>query len=215
MSTFAKLPGRLRTGLGTTASRRLRVSGAIPATVYGHKQAPGSLAVDGDALTGLIRAGNRLVDLEVEGKVEQALLKDVQWDTFGVSVLHVDFLRVDRDEKVKIEVPIALRGTAPGALAGGVLEIPHHTVLVECLAVEIPENIQVRIGHLGVGDAIHVSDLVDVPPTVKILSPPEMVLVQIEQPKAAPEPTEVAGEAGAQPALVTPAGKEKDEAGKS
>jgi large subunit ribosomal protein L25 len=160
-----------------------------------------------------------VVDLEVNGNLEKALIKDVQWDTFSSHLLHIDFVRVDSDERIKIDIPLQLRGTAPGVVAGGILEMPHHTVMVECLAVEVPDFIIVRIGSLAIGDMVHVRELTDVPPGVKILNPPETLLVHVVEPKIALEPVVEApvAETGAQPALVTPPGKdkEKEEAGKS
>ena len=207
MSTTVKISGAARTGLGSAASRRLRTQGLVPANVYGHKQDPVSISMDVDAISSLVKSGARVVELEVGGKVETALVKDVQWDTFSLDVLHVDFVRVDANERVRVEIPLQLRGTAPGVVAGGVLELPHHTVHVECLAVDVPDNIQVKIASLNVGDFLHVSDLTDLPSGVTILNPPETVLVHVVLPKDTPEPT--AAEAGAQPALVTPPGKEE------
>lgn len=206
MSTILKISGKTRSVKGSTACRRLRAEGLVPCNVYGHKQEPASIVLEAEPIWDAIRAGSRVVDLEVDGSAEKALIKDIQWDTFSQHLMHVDFLRVDPDERVEVDIPLVLRGTAPGVLAGGVLEIPHHEITVECLAVEIPESIQVRIGSLGMGGAIHVSDLTDVPAGVKVLTPPETVLVHIVQPQAAPEPAE--GEAGAEPEVVA-AGSEE------
>lgn len=212
MSHIVKVSGQPRGSLGTSAARRLRNTGLVPCNVYGHKQDPAPIVVGDEAITQVVRSGAHVVDLDVAGQAGKALVKDVQWDTFSERVLHVDFLRVDANERVRIEIPLQLKGTAPGVMAGGVLEIPHHTVMVECLAIEVPDFIQVRIGSLGVGDMVHVSDLQDVPPGVNILSAPETVLVHVVVPKVVAEPVlEPAAETGAQPALITPPGKEKKE----
>ena len=162
-----------------------------------------AIAIETEMVGKLLRSGTHVVDLELDGKVEKSLVKDVQWDTFSSHVLHLDFLRVDPNERVTVEVPIHLRGTAPGVVAGGVLEQPHHSVEIECLAVEIPDFIQVRIGALNIGDVVHVSDLTEVPDGVAILDPPETVLVSVVHPSAleVPEvvPTE---EAPTEPALA-------------
>lgn len=211
MSQILKVSGKSRAALGTSSARRLREQGLVPCNVYGHKQDPNSIVIDSDAITGLVRSGIRIVDLDVEGKVEKTLLKDVQWDTFSASVMHVDFLRVNVDERVKLEVPLQLRGTAPGVVAGGTLEITHHLVLVECLAIQVPEFIPVRVGALGVGDAVHVRDLVDIPEGVHILIPPETVLVHVVESKATLNIEAPLASEGAEPALVNPP-KEKDAA---
>lgn len=183
MSHIVKVPGKSRATIGTASARRMRSQGLVPGIVYGHKQDPANIVLDDEVISGLVKSGVRVVDLEVDGNVEKALLKDVQWDTFSTHIVHVDFLRVDVNERVRLDVPLQLKGTAPGVVAGGVLEITHHTVTVECLAVQLPDFIQVRIGSLNIGEAVHVSDLQDVPQGVTIVTPPETVLLHIVQPK--------------------------------
>ena len=129
--------------------------------------------------------------------MEKTLVKDVQWDTFSTHVLHIDFVRVDPDERVRVEVPVQLRGTAPGIVAGGALEQPNHSVEVECLVVEVPDAIQVRINTLQIGDYIHVSDLTELPEGVTITTSPETVLAHIVDMKAAAAAAEAADEAAA------------------
>src|SRR5262249_3481821 len=110
-----------RTGLGTHEARRLRKRGMTPGVVYGHGEATVSVSLSSDELTKAIRHGARVVDLKSGGGVEKALIRDLQWDAIGASILHVDFSRVSADERVTLEVKIELRGTAPGVTAGGVL----------------------------------------------------------------------------------------------
>lgn len=184
----------------------------VPGNVYGHKQETASIVLTKDAAEGLARSGTLVLDLEVDGKTEKALVKQIQWDTFSHNVLHLDFLRVDANERIRLDVPLQLRGSAPGVVAGGVLEVPHHTVTIECLAVEVPDFLVVKVGALELGHAIHVKDLSDVPAGVTLVSPPDMILVHVVEPRLAPEPTtEVAATGdGAQPDLVKPPPSEKD-----
>jgi len=212
MSQIVKVSGKSRTSLGSSSARRLRGQGLIPCNVYGHKQESKSIAIEGTSLTGVVRSGARVVDLDVDGKPEKVLVKDVQWDTFSVEVVHVDFLRVNMDEKIRLDVPLQLRGTAPGVTSGGVLEITHHVVQVECLAIQVPDFIPVRIGSLNIGGAVHVKDLQDVPEGVVVLTAPEVVLVHVVEAKASPV-TEATAAEGAEPALVNPP-KEKEGAAK-
>ncbi|SFI80788.1 50S ribosomal protein L25 [Planctomicrobium piriforme] len=225
MSHIVKVTGKSRDKLGTATARRIRQQGLVPCNVYGHKQDAASIVMDADMVNSLVRSGARVVDLDVGGKSEKALIKDVQWDTFSSYIMHVDFLRVDVDERVKIDVPLQLKGTAPGVAAGGVLEIPHHHVTIECLAIEVPDFILVRVAHLNVGDAVHVSDLQDLPEGVKVLNAPEMVLVHVIEPKVVLEPVVAPEAAAAAPAAgaaapaggkaAAPAGKAAAPAGKA
>lgn len=206
MSTIEKITAKPRVAKGTTACRRLRTQGIVPANIYGHKQDPVPVELEAETARRVLRSGTHVVDLEVEGQIEKALIKDVQWDTFSKHLLHMDFLRVDPNERVHLEVPIHLRGTAPGVVAGGVLEQPVHAVEIECLAVQIPDFIQVRIGGLNIGQSIHVRDLVEVPEGVVITTPEDTVLVSVSRLTETEEPVAGAGEEPTEPEL---AGKSK------
>jgi large subunit ribosomal protein L25 len=181
----------------------MRADGLVPGIVYGHGEAAVPVQMAAADLLGLVRHGTRLVDLVGEGQPETALIRELQWDPFGNDILHVDFARVAADERIHIEVRITLRGTAPGVEEGGVLNHLLHTVDVECLATEIPEEIRVDVRGLHLEQSLHVSDLV-VPPGVKVLADPDVVVVQVakkleEVPAAA---AEVAEAGPAEPEIV-------------
>ena len=201
-----KLVAKKRTRLGTSECRRLRRQGIIPGNICGHKQPPVAIAVDADQLDAVLRSGHRLVECEVDGVTETAMFREIQFDTFGTEVQHFDLVRIDANERVTVEVPIELRGTSPGVLAGGILEQPLHEVTVDCLAAQIPDSIVVRINALHIGDSISVADL-ELPPNVHCHNPPEAAVVQVT---AAQEvPVEEEAEIGpAEPELV---GEKKEE----
>ena len=160
MSKEAKLVVQLRAENGSAACRRLRWSGQVPGNIYGHNAPPTAVVIRADALMPVLQSGAKVVDVELDGKVDKAVVREIQWDTFGRMIQHFDLLRVDPNERVNIVVPLELKGTAPGVLMGGVLEQPMHSITIDCLAYQIPDTIQVRIGSLELGKAIHVSDLV-------------------------------------------------------
>lgn len=176
-----KLVAQRRTKLGTSANRRLRLSGQVPGNVYGHKQDPISVTFSGKEVEALVRSTHRVVDLELDGKSETAILRETQWDAYHKELRHVDFMRVDANERVKADVDVVLRGTAAGALAGGVLEHALHMLHVDCLAINIPEAIFVKVQALQVGQTIHVKDL-DIPEGVKVLNNPDAIVVRVVQP---------------------------------
>lgn len=183
MAQDVKIKARSRKEQGSKASKRLRKSGMVPCVVYGHKENAVSVSASHDELIKIVKHGHRLVDLETDGKVEKALIRDVQWDFLGNDVIHVDFSRVSADEKIHITVPMELKGTAPGLLSGGVLDMPMHSIHIECLVVNIPDVIRVNVGELQVGGVIHVRELV-APEGVKFLADADSVVVQIVSPKA-------------------------------
>ena len=192
-----------RSATGKWAMRRMRAEGVLPGIVYGHGEAAVPVQLAAADLLGLVKHGARLVDLIGEGQPETALIRELQWDVYGTNILHVDFARVAADERIRIEVKITLRGTAPGVEEGGVLNHLMHNVEIECLATEIPDEIKVDVRGLHLEQSLKVSDLV-VPPGVKVLADADVVVVQvakkIEEVVAAPAEGEVV--AAVEPEIV-------------
>lgn len=183
---------------GSRAAKKLRAGGVIPAILYGHGDATIALSVPADAVRATLRHGSRVVDLA--GAVqEKAFIRAVQWDPFGNSVLHVDFTRVSEHERVKLKVQLEMRGQAPGAKAGGVVELLVHELEIDCEAVAIPEKLAIGINELQIGDELTVANL-KVPAGVNVLADADLVLVHCIEPA---EVEEAAGEAGpAEPELL-------------
>jgi large subunit ribosomal protein L25 len=186
MAETVVLETQLRQGRGTRKAQQLRAQGLIPAVLYGHKEATVSVALPGEELLHAIRHGSRVVDLKVDGATQAALISVVQWDHLGKDILHVDFKRVSKDERIHVHVPVELKGIAPGVSGGGVLEQPLHTLNIECLATAVPDSIRVLIGELQIGGVLHVRDL-HLPEGVQALDDPDAVVVQIKAPAAEPE----------------------------
>jgi large subunit ribosomal protein L25 len=170
---------------GKHHARRMRQEGKIPAILYGHGQESVSLAVPADALEAAVRHGSHVVELKGAVK-ESALIRELQWNTWGTEVLHVDFARVRADETIEVTVPVELRGEAPGLKEGGVLEQVLHEIEIECKATAVPERIQANVNHLQVGQSITVADLL-LPEGGKCLAPAESVVVQCVVPTEVPE----------------------------
>ena len=158
MADFHTLTVKLRDGYGKRNNRRLRNSGQVPAVLYGHKQEVKSLALSAEELSAAVRHGNRFVALS-GGVSEDAFIKEVQWNTWGTEILHVDFARVSAHEKVHVTVSVELRGESPGTKDGGVVKHALHTIELECEAASVPEKISVNINNLDFGTVLHVSDL--------------------------------------------------------
>lgn len=161
---------------GKHKNRRLRSAGRIPATLYGHGQAPVSLAVSSEAFDALVRHGVRMVKLT--GAVsESAFIRECQWDTWGLRVVHIDLTRISAHEKVKVDVPVELRGESPGLKAGGTVQHLVHEIEVECEAISIPDRISVNINHLDLNQSICVKDL-ELPEGARVLADPDTVVAQ-------------------------------------
>ena len=207
--TASKLQASTRSKIGTAECRRLRKQGRVPGNVYGHEIAPVAISAPAGDLNRLIHIGHHVVDVEIDGKPEKTLLKDVQFDAFGSEIQHFDLLRVSMDERVTSNVAIELKGTAPGTEHGGILEVQMHEIEIECSVANIPDSIVVRVTNLQIGDAIHVSDL-ELPEGTVALSPPDSILVHVVEPRII-EDEETEDEAGsAEPELIRKPEKEEE-----
>ncbi len=201
MAETVVLVGEKREGRGTRVARQLRAQGRVPAVLYGHKEATVPLALAGEELASAIRHGSRVVELKLDSGTQQALIREVQWDHLGKDLLHVDFIRVSKDERIHVAVPLEIRGLAPGVTGGGVLDQPLHAVHVECLAIAVPDSIRVNVSELQIGSAIHVRDL-HLPPGVKVLDDPDAVVVIIKTPMAEPEAAPAPEAGAAEPEVI-------------
>ena len=210
MSETAKLSVQLRAGGGSRAAAKLRKQGLIPGVVYGHKQPTAHITVKAEDLNRAIRVLHaRTFSLELGGKSETALIKELQWDHLGDEMLHVDFERRDLNETVNVVVPVELRN-APKATGGGVLDQPLHRLHVECPLGSIPEAVRIDITNLTLGQPVHVSDL-KLPEGVTVLETPEAVVVQLKLPGAEAAVPVAPAEPGAGPEVIKKEKKAEDE----
>lgn len=203
------LKAEKRTTKGSRGVKKLRMVGEIPAMLYGHKQDNVMLCLKEDEFTRILHTGTRMIRLTYDKKKESALIKEVQYDNLTDRVLHVDFSRIDLDEKVKLRVPIELAGESVGVKEGGVLTHVMKDIEIECLPTAIPEKIKVNISELGLGRAIHVKELPAME-GIQYTSDAEAVVVSIHQvveKKALPEE-----ELLAEPEVIAKKPKEGEEA---
>lgn len=198
---MARLKAARRSEMGTRKVRRLRKSGRLPAIIYGHGEQPVAVSLDHHDIVEAVHHGARLLELDVDGKTENVLIKDLQYDALGQDVIHADLTRVSLDERVEITVLVNLRG-APADEEGVVNQLAS-AVQIECLVTAIPEEIRVSVAALKVGEAIKASDL-PLPAGARLLGDPEAVICRIsvvaeeeaeaEAPEAAVAEPEIIGE---------------------
>ena len=151
---------------GTGASRRLLNAGKTPGIIYGGTEAPQAVELDHNALFHALRKEafhSSILEIEVAGKTQKALLRDYQMHPFKPLVLHIDFQRVDANQKIHVKVPLHFVNAeiAPAVKLGGAL-ISHIATEIEvsCLPADLPEFIQVDLSNIEVGHSIHVKDVV-------------------------------------------------------
>jgi large subunit ribosomal protein L25 len=160
-----ELNAQARSVQGSGASRRLRRASKVPGIVYGGGQAPQAIELDhNELILGLKKEAfhSSVLNLNVDGKKQQVLLRDTQLHAYKALVLHVDFQRVDADHELHIKVPLHFvnEDVAPGVkLSGGLVNHVMTEVDVSCLPKNLPEFIEVDLSALKVGENIHVSQL--------------------------------------------------------
>ncbi|MEZ6061193.1 MAG: 50S ribosomal protein L25 [Planctomycetaceae bacterium] len=178
------LSAETRTRLGTTEAVRLRGRGRIPANLYGLKKDTVALSVSADDVEKLVAKGSRVVDVELGGNVEKAVVQELQWDTFSTHVQHLDLKRVNPDGVATTDVPVELRGEPDGLKEGGELRLLSKTVRITCPDFRIPRNIVARVGALNLGDVVRAGDL-KIPETATLETPPDTVVVEFFNPRKA------------------------------
>ena len=156
----AQITIKPRNELGSRANKRLRDSGFVPGVIYGHKEAVVPVTLPKKEVENHLNHGAHLFDLALDGKSEKVLVKEVQYDHLGISVIHVDFARVSLDERVEVTVPIELKGEPKndGETPGVVTQVINE-LEIECLVTEIPHNIVVNIADMKLDDQITIADL--------------------------------------------------------
>ncbi|MFO7894792.1 MAG: 50S ribosomal protein L25/general stress protein Ctc [Longimicrobiales bacterium] len=213
MAEKAILKAERRETTGGGAARRMRRDGKIPAVVYGRGEETRPLTLDAHDFQVLVKhhsLDTTLVDLDIEGEGEpvQTLVVEIQAHPYKPEVLHVDFQQIHAGEMVTVEVPINLVGTPEGVREGGVLQQVMHVVELDCAVEAIPEDFEVDVSELLIGDSVHISDL-HVPEGVEIHVDPSRTVCTVAAPTILELPEEEEEEL--EPELIGEEGEELEE----
>jgi large subunit ribosomal protein L25 len=173
----------LRAKTGTGVSRRLRMADMIPGVVYGKGLDPVTVSIKiRDLQEAISGAGgqNNLITLVGGGALDQniAIVADIQRDPIKRTFKHVDLHRINPNEKLRITVPVVLTGTAIGVKEGGLLDLAHHELRIECLPGNIPDCITIDVSELKLAHSIHVSEI-PLPEGIVILEQPKIPVVSV------------------------------------
>jgi large subunit ribosomal protein L25 len=197
-----------RIAAGGNVAGRLRLSGRIPAVVYGGADGTESVSVDPKELSRLLHSQsgvNTLITLNVDsGDTARVLVREYQIHPVTHRLLHADFYRVAMDQVLRVTVPVHLTGEAKGIkVQGGVVDFVHREVEIECLPADIPEHIAVDVTELMIHEGVRVRDLAG-DARWKAVSEPDMLLVHVVAPRAEAEPAaaEAAPAAAAEPEVI-------------
>jgi len=173
----------LRTKTGTGVCRRLRNEGMVPGVVYGKGVDPMPVSIKVRDLQSAISGDggqNNLITLVGGGSLDQsvAIVVDLQRDPIKKTYKHVDLHRINVNEKIRVTVPVVLTGTAIGVKEGGLLDLAHHELHVECLPGNIPDHIEIDVTDLKIAQSLHVGEI-SLPAGVEILDKADIPVVSI------------------------------------
>ena len=162
MSDTLNLPAEARDRAGKGASRALRREGRVPAVVYGNNEDPQSIHVEEKELRRQLGTGhffNSIVEISIGGTTVRTLPKDVAFHPVSDRPLHVDFLRISKDHKVHVNVPVRFinEEASPGLKRGGVLNIVRHELDLVCDPESIPDEVAIDVTGFDLGASIHIS----------------------------------------------------------
>ncbi len=193
--TDTKVVAEVRDSFGKGFARRLRAAGKIPAVIYGHGTDPVHVALPGHQIALLIRRANVVLELDVAGKQQLTLVKDVQKDPVHQIIEHIDLLVVKKGEKVQVDIPVVVTGeSAPGTI----VNLDNTTVSLEVEATNIPQSVEVDVEGLEDGTHITAADL-KLPKGAALVTDAETLIVAISIPDTSEvDEIEAADEAAAE-----------------
>jgi large subunit ribosomal protein L25 len=183
----------VRDSFGKGAARKIRATGKIPAVIYGHGTEPQHVTLPGHEVSLILRKSNQVLELDIQGKTQLALVKDVQKDPVRQIIEHIDLIVVRKGEKVTVDIPVHIEGeSAPGT------NVNHgsNTLSLEVEATHIPESLVVSIEGLEEGAHILAKDIA-LPTGAILITDPETLVVGITGATAAEESTDAAADAPA------------------
>jgi large subunit ribosomal protein L25 len=207
MAQQVNLEAATRSNTGKGAARSLRREGKVPAVIYGHGREPEALVIEAPALKKMligISAASTIVDVAVDGRASiKALIREIQRNPVRpADIIHIDLYEIHADEKITVEVPVHLTGTADGVRNfGGVLDHILRTLEIEVFPGDIPASIDLDVTNLGIGQSLYVRDI-KVEKAV-ILNDEDLPVATVVAPRSEEAPTVVPEEAAStEPELI-------------
>jgi large subunit ribosomal protein L25 len=195
-----ELKTNIRTTTGNGPARRIRMTGQIPAVLYGPKTEPVLLSVNKSDLEQVFKKGGigqvilyLIIQKNGETTTRPAMIKELQTHPVSRNFIHIDFYEIKMDQKITAKIPVVTTGIAKGVELGGMLQIIRRELEVECLPLAVPEFIEIDISDLDIGDSIHVGDI-RVEGEIEFLEDDNYTVVTVLSPKLEEEEEEEAEE---------------------
>lgn len=216
MSKNIAITAEVREGTGKGTARALRREQKVPAVIYGNNQEPVTITINEKEITMEYQKGHlftTLADVDVNGKKELVLARDVQRHVVTDRVIHVDFLRVSAKTKIAVMVPVNFinEEASPAMLAKAILNTVRHEVELMCRATAIPEALDVDLTGKEYGDSINISDATMPEGVTSVIDDRDFTIATLVEPKAAEEPEDEAVEGEEVSAADVPSGQQDEE----
>ena len=210
MAQYAKLEIMKREQPGSQVARAMRKEGKIPGNYYYSGEENINLAIDKKVFRQAIHSGHHIFEVELGGITQYVMIKEVQYHPVTDEIIHIDLMRVRRDEKMTISVPIILEGTAIGVNEGGIMTQNLNTLEISCLPADVPEHIVVDVSDFELNHVMNVSEL-KVDDNIEVITASDMdVLAIISHKEESLEPDIPTDEELAEAEGIEEEGEEKD-----
>ena len=186
-TSYYKLDIENRESVGKKSTKAIRREGKIPSTLYFKGDEPESVAIDKIKLYQALKSDQRVYEVELSGEVQYVMVKDVQYHPVTDEIVHLDFMRVRRTEKMTISVPLVLIGKPIGVTEGGILSQSLNQIEISCFPTNVPEKIEVSIDDIGLNESISIADVSIDDEEIEILSASDISVASIITPVAEEE----------------------------
>ena len=181
-TSYYKLDIESRESVGKKSTKAIRREGKIPSTLYFKGEEPESIAIDKIKLYQALKSDQRVYEVELSGESQYVMVKAVQYHPVTDEIVHLDFMRVRRSEKMTISVPLVLIGKPIGVTEGGILSQSLNQIEISCFPTNVPEQIEVSIEHMGLNESISIADVSADDEEIEILSASDISVASIITP---------------------------------
>ena len=187
-ASYYKLDIENRKIVGKKAAKALRKAGKVPSILYFKGEEPVSLSVEKKVLYKAMKSDQRIYEMELNSKSQYVMIKEIQYHPVTDEVIHVDFMRVRRSEKMTISVPIILVGKSIGVTEGGILSQSLNQIEISCFPTNVPDQVEVNIEHLEINSSVSVGNVSIDDEDIEILSAQDISIASVNAPKEEEEP---------------------------
>ena len=181
-TSYYKLDIESRESVGKKSTKTIRREGKIPSTLYFKGEEPESILIDKIKLYQALKSDQRVYEVQLGSESQYVMIKAVQYHPVTDEILHLDFMRVRRSEKMTISVPLVLVGKPLGVTEGGILSQSLNQIEISCFPTNVPEQIEVNIEHMGLNESIGIADVSIDDEEIEILSASDISVASIINP---------------------------------